>query len=374
MVSGVKAVYSNDYSTITTYAYPKKAGYSYKLTQKTWKNKCPTCGREGTLQFVIGHGCGPEGTLVCGNVEGYFGIGPNKKGCDADFCAVSGKDTLPGSSRKLTPATVTPNSVTTVAESQTQTQYCSLSKAEALTKAQKGLSASSKYKGTLKIPALPNLNLGDLLTIRLDGFEKNSHFVDSITEDIDNETYTIDLLHGRWHFGNKYDGSYVLKNKDGAIINASGNILNAECSTVNVNIGLKDNSTIAKKIRLKGQSLGTVDNIYKWLRVTEGGGTGGWSYLKYGDHRVASENRDMFGPLSATQCWDSKTANCADFSWIMAMMGNGAGKEIGIKRGTYDAGDGSRMGHMWNYSGTKYYDCSSKTKHTIDWQTVEDVK
>ena len=37
--SGVKAIFADDNSTVTTYAYPSKAGYEYKLTKKTWKNQ-----------------------------------------------------------------------------------------------------------------------------------------------------------------------------------------------------------------------------------------------------------------------------------------------------------------------------------------------
>ena len=58
----------------------------------------------------------------------------------------------------------------------------------------------------------------------------------------------------------------------------------------------------------------------------------------------------------------------------MAKLGEGAGKNIGIKKGTYTSTTGKTMGHMWNYSGTKYYDCSSATNKTPDWKNVEKVK
>ena len=51
VLKGVKAVFAKDKKTVTTYAYPSKAGYTYKLTKKTWKNVCPFCG--GTHQQII---------------------------------------------------------------------------------------------------------------------------------------------------------------------------------------------------------------------------------------------------------------------------------------------------------------------------------
>ena len=358
---GVKATFSSDKTTVTTYAYPSKSGAEYKLTKKTWKNVCPFC--KGKLKF------NPKGTA-----EGELTCSK----CDADFCCVTGQDKAVKVRKKLTPATVTPNSATKVAESQTQTQTCNLTKAEALTKAKSMLDTKSTYKGSLTIPILKGINLGDLVNINLEEFpatKSKSLYIDSIKEDIDSQTYTIDLLEGKNHLNAKYEGSYLFKSKNGNIIATnSGNPLNAKCSTVNVNIGLKDNSAISKKIRLKGQKLGTVDKIYKWLRVTNGGGTGGWKYKKWGNHYYKTENAEKFGSKSAEYCWNHKTANCCDFAWIMAKMGEGAGKKIGIKKGTYTGTSGATQGHMWNYSGTKYYDCSNATNRTIDWKKVEKVK
>lgn len=141
-----------------------------------------------------------------------------------------------------------------------------------------------------------------------------------------------------------------------------------------MNIGLKDSSPISKKIKLKGQELGTVAKIYKWLKVKTAGGTGGWKYKKYGNHRVTSESEDKFGAKSAEKCWNSKTANCTDFAWIMAKLGEGAGKKIGVRKGTYTSSTGAKKGHMWNYYKSKYYDCSSSAKTTIDFKKVEKVK
>ena len=359
VLKGVKAQFAKDKSTVTTYAYPSKAGYDYKLTKKTWKNKCPFCG--GTFKFNP-KGVA-EGELTCTK-------------CDADFCCVSGKDKAVKVRKTLTPATVTSNSATKVADSQTQSQKCSLSKAQALTKAKKELNTSSSFKATLEIPILDNLKVGDLCQISFNDMwtEKTQLlFVDSIKEDIDNQTYTLELLQGKNHFGVTYDGEYIFKNKNGAIIGNSSNPLNAKCENVNINIGLKDSSEIGKKIKLKGQELGTVPNIYKWLKVKTAGGTGGWKYKKYGNHIVKSEDKTKFGVKSAQKCWRNKTANCVDFAWIMSKLGEGAGKKIGIRRGTYTQ-NGNTSGHMWNTYNSKNYDCSSATKLTIEFKKVESIK
>ena len=358
VLKGVKAIFAKDKSTVTTFAYPSKAGYTYKLTKKTWKNKCPFCG--GKLKFNPKNTA--EGELTC-------------KKCDADFCCVSGKDKAVKIRKKLTPATVKPNSTTKVASSQTQSQKCSLSKAQALTKAKSLLDTKSSFKSTMKIPIIKNIDCGDICEVNLKGFGKKTLYIDSIKEDIDNQTYTLELIEGKNHLNSKYDGEYITTNKKGAIIaSSSKNPLQAKCSKVNVNIGLKDNSAISKKIKLKGQELGSVAKIYKYLRVNNGGGTGGFKYKKYMNHIVKSESEDKFGAKSAEKCWNSKTANCCDFAWIMAKMGEGAGKKIGIKKGTYKKLNGTTGGHMWNYYGTKNYDCSSATDTTIDFKKVEKVK
>ena len=355
---GVKAIFSKDKKTVTTYAYPSKKGYDYKLTKKTWKNVCPFCGGK----FKFNPKSTDEGELTC-------------QKCDADFCCVSGNDKAAKVRKKLTPATVKPNGTTKVASSQTQSQQCSLSKAQALTKAKSLLNTKSSFKSTMKIPIIKNINCGDICEVNLAGFEKKTLYIDSIKEDIDNQTYTIDLIEGKNHLESKYDGEFITTNKKGSIVSSSSkNPLQAKCSKVNVNIGLKDNSEISKKIKLKGQELGTVAKIYKYLRVSNGGGTGGWKYKKYTNHIVKSESEDKFGAKSAKKCLNTKTANCCDFAWLMAKLGEGAGKKIGIKKGTYKTLSGKDSGHMWNYSGTKNYDCSNASDKTIDMKKVEKVK
>ena len=361
VLKGVKAIFADDKSTVTVWCYPSKGGFDYKLTKKTWKNKCPFCGAK--LKF--NPKSTKEGELTCSK-------------CDADFCGVSGQDKAVKVRKKLTPATVNPNSATKVADSQTKSQYCSLTKAEALAKAKKSLNTKSTYKGSLKIPILKGINVGDLVNVNLKDFKETSKkelYIDSIKEDIDNQTYTLELVEGKNHLDSKYEGSYLFTDKKGRILATnSDNPLQAKCSNVNINIGLKDSSAIGKKIKLKGQKLGTVDKIYKWLKVTNGGGTGGWKYKKYMNHIVKSENENKFGSKSAEKCLKSKTANCCDFAWLMAKLGEGAGKKIGIKKGTFVSASGKQNGHMWNYYGSKYYDCSNAQAKTPDWKNVEKVK
>lgn len=385
-MAGVRAVFSGEGKnrTVTTWAKPKVSGDTKiaggnNIVKKTFYNFCPNCGRWGSLHFVVGHSCGPEGTLVCGDdgESGSHSKTRTRKGCDMDFSCVSGYETSGYKKRKLRPATVTPNSISKVAASQTQSQKCSLSKAEALTKAKEGLKDKSTYKGTLKIPLLQNIRAGDLVGLQLPGFDKGTYYIDSIKEDIDNQTYELALLEGANHLTTKYKGdSYLITDSKGRILNTgSSNPLQAKCSNVNVNIGLKDNTRIGKKIRLKGQELGTVDKIYQWLRIKSGGGRGGWKYVKYMNHYIKSESEKKFGPKSAEKCWKAKKANCTDFAWIMAMMGKGAGKKIGIRCGTYtNPGDKTRSGHMWNYCGVKNYDCSSASTKSIEWMDIEEVK
>ena len=361
--AGVKSTIAKDKLTITVWTYPTKKGYTNKLTKKTYKNKCPVCGKTKTLSLN----------------KKYNNNGVVKCTCGAVYCGVSGYqvNNKKKAAKKLIPATVTSNSVTKIALSQTHSQICGLKKATSLTKAKNELDTTSDYKGTLKIPILPNINLGDLIQVDFAEFPEmkgKTLYINSIKEDIDNQTYTLELLEGTSHYDNKYQGSYIIYNKNGKIIKTSSkNPYKAKCSKVNVNIGLKDSSVIAKEIRLKGQKLGSVKKCYKWLRVKSAGGTGGWKYKSYGNHIVKKEKFNKFGPKSAEKCWKTKTANCCDFAWIFSMLCKGAGKTVGIRKAKYTTLGGASKGHMWNYQGSKTYDCSNNAKISIDLDKVEKV-
>lgn len=361
--AGVKSTIAKDKLSITVWTYPSKKGYTYKLTKKTFKNKCPVCGKSKTLSLN----------------KTYNSNGVVKCTCGAVYCGVSGYqlNNKKKASRKLIPATVTSNTVTKVASSQTQSQICGLKSATALTKAKNLLKTKSTYKGTLKIPILPNIQLGDLIQINFSEIPEmkgKTLYINNIKEDIDNQTYTLELIEGKSHYENAYNGTYIITDKKGKLIkSSSSNPYKAKCSNVNVNIGLKDKSSIAKKIRLKGQELGTVAKCYKWLRVKSAGGTGGWKYKSYGNHIVKSEKYNTFGEKSAAKCWKNKTANCCDFSWIFSMLCKGAGKSVGIRKATYTTLTGETKGHMWNYKGSKTYDCSTTMNISPEMKKIEKV-
>ena len=361
--AGVKSTIAKDKLSITVWTYPSKKGYTYKLTKKTFKNKCPVCGKSKTLSLN----------------KTYNSNGVVKCTCGAVYCGVSGYqlNNKKKASRKLIPATVTSNTVTKVASSQTQSQICGLKSATALTKAKNLLKTKSTYKGTLKIPILPNIQLGDLIQINFSEIPEmkgKTLYINNIKEDIDNQTYTLELIEGKSHYDNAYNGTYIITDKKGKLIkSSSSNPYKAKCSNVNVNIGLKDKSSIAKKIRLKGQELGTVAKCYKWLRVKSAGGTGGWKYKSYGNHIVKSEKYNTFGEKSAAKCWSNKTANCCDFSWIFSMLCKGAGKSVGIRKATYTTLNGETKGHMWNYKGSKTYDCSTTMSISPEMKKIEKV-
>ena len=363
--AGVKSTMAKDKLSITVWAYPTRKGFKNKLTKKTFKNSCPICGKSKGLSLN----------------KSYNSNGVIKCKCGAVYCGVSGYqlNNKKKAAKKLVPATVTSNGTTKVASSYTQSKICGLNRATALAKAKSQLNVRSEYKGTLTIPILPNLNVGDLVQIDFKEFPKmkgKTLYVNNIKEDIDTQTYTLELLEGTSHYDNKYTGKYIIYTKNGKLIKSSSkNPYQAKCSKVNTNIGLKESSEIAKKIKLKGQQLGTVKKCYKWLRVKSAGGTGGWKYKSYGNHIVKKEKYNVFGPKSAEECWNEKIANCCDFAWIFSMLCKGAGKNVGIKKAKYKPlGGGSTKGHMWNYYKTKNYDCSGNALISVDLKKVEKVK
>mgnify|MGYP003421648516 CR=1 FL=1 len=156
------------------------------IAKKTFKNKCPVCGKSKTLSLN----------------KTYNSNGVVKCTCGAVYCGVSGYqlNNKKKASRKLIPATVTSNTVTKVASSQTQSQICGLKSATALTKAKNLLKTKSTYKGTLKIPILPNIQLGDLIQINFSEIPEmkgKTLYINNIKEDIDNQTYTLELIEGK---------------------------------------------------------------------------------------------------------------------------------------------------------------------------------
>ena len=368
VLKGVKQV-SKDDNTITVKTYPSKGGYAYKLTQHTWKNYCPLCKAKGKLTFNP-KGV-PEGEITC-------------SACDADYCGTSGKDKANKVRGKLTPASVTGKKV---AKTSTQGQKCSLSKAESKKKAQSMINTGTTYAGKLEIPAFLEVKVDDLLSLNFKGYDDGQRFkdinkktltVESMSLDIDNQKLTCDLVKGSQVLGTPYDGDYLITNKKGAIVatnRSKKNPLKGKPSSINPNIGgFNEQSTTIKKIMLKGKELGSVNNIYKYLKVKSAGGTGGFKYKYYIGHKVKSEKETEFGKKSAEKCWTSKTYNCVDASWLFYIMCKGANHKVDIIKAEYTGLDGQKRGHMYNKYKGKTYDVSQNMRTEVDGSKIVVVK
>ena len=381
VLKGQKAIYSKDKKTITTVAYPKKPGYAYKPQKKTWKNYCPLCKKEGTLTFNPKKA--PEAELTCGNGHPpHYG-----GGCDADYCCVSGLDTHAGKAwGKLKPATEQPTTKTKtkVASSKTQTQKCNLSKAEAKKKAKSILHTGTSFKGKLEVPGDLNITVNDLLSLdfkdwdKFDRTKNKTLFVDTCSLDIDNNLLSLDLLEGTQTLGNEYDGDYIITNQNGKIVatnRSKKNPFKGKPTSINPSIGgIKEQNGVIKKIMLKGQELGTVSKIYKYLKVKEAGGTAGFKYKYYIGHKVESEKEEEFGAKSAEKCWSKKIYNCVDASWLFYIMCKGAGKNVDIIKAEYEGLDGVKRSHMYNKNKGKTYDVSQNLKQEVDGTKIVTVK
>lgn len=380
VLKGQKAIYSKDKKTITTVAYPKKPGYAYKPQKKTWKNYCPLCKKEGTLTFNPKKA--PEAELTCGNGHPpHYG-----GGCDADYCCVSGLDTHAGKAwGKLKPATEQPTTKTKtkVASSKTQSQKCNLSKAEAKKKAKSILNTGTSFKGKLEVPGDLDITVNDLLSLdfkdwdKFDRTKNKTLFVDTCSLDIDNNLLSLDLLEGTQTLGNEYDGDYIITN-NGKIVatnRSKKNPFKGKPTSINPSIGgIKEQNGVIKKIMLKGQELGTVSKIYKYLKVKEAGGTAGFRYKYYIGHKVSSEKETELGKKSAEKCWTKKTYNCVDASWLFYLMCKGAGKEVDIIKAEYEGLDGVKRSHMYNKYKGKTYDVSQNLKQEVDGTKIVTVK
>lgn len=124
--------------TITATGYPTCAccggKTTYKKYTRTYLDKCPICGRTGTLVYNPKNVS--DGEITCGNTGPYCKTGGTKngqtlsrgsvRGCDADYCVYDGGD-KGGYSRckkyKLTPAEATTNTTTTRTVTETAGEY-----------------------------------------------------------------------------------------------------------------------------------------------------------------------------------------------------------------------------------------------------------
>ena len=369
VLKGVKQL-SKDKNTITVKTYPSKKGFEYKLSKHTWKNYCPLCKSKGTLTFNPKKT--PEGEITCD---------PKLGGCDADYCGTSGQDKAKKVRGKLKPATVTGTG--NIAATETQSQKCNLSKAESKTKAQSLINTGTEYAGKLEIPAYLNVKVDDLLTLNFNGYDDGQRFkdinnktltVESVSLDIDSQKLSIDLNKGSSVLGDPYEGDYIITNKKGAIVATNrnkNNPLKGKPTSIHPKIGgFNEQSTIIKKIMLKGKELGTVAKIYKYLKVKSAGGTGGFKYKYYIGHKVKSENETVFGKKSAEKCWTSKTYNCVDASWLFYIMCKGANKKVDIIKAEYTGLDGEKRYHMYNKYKGKTYDVSQNMKTEVDGSKI----
>ena len=368
VLKGVKQV-SKDNNTITVKTYPSKKGYEYKLTKHTWKNYCPLCKSKGTLTFNPKKT--PEGEITCSK-------------CDADYCGTSGKDKATKVRGKLTPASSTGSKV---AKTETQSQKCSLSKAESKIKAKSLINTGTEYAGKLEIPAYMKVKVDDLLSLNFKGFDDGKRFkdinnktltVESASLDVDSQKLSLTLNKGTNILGDPYDGDYIVTNKKGAIVATNrnkSNPLKAKPTSINPNIGgFNEQSTIIKKIMLKGQELGSIQNIYKYLKVKSAGGTGGFKYKYYIGHKVKSEKETELGKKSAEKCWTSKVYNCVDASWLFYIMAKGANKKVDIIKAEYTGLDGVKRSHMYNRYKGKTYDVSQNMRQEVDGSKIVVVK
>jgi len=365
VLKGVKQV-SKDNNTITVKTYPSKKGYEYKLTKHTWKNYCPLCKSKGTLTFNPKKT--PEGEITCSK-------------CDADYCGTSGQDKAKKVRAKLKPATVTGSKTTAATE--TQSQKCNLSKAESKTKAKSLINTGTEYAGKLEIPAYLQVKVDDLLSLNFKGYDDGQRFkdinnktltVESVSLDIDSQTLSIDLKKGSSVLGDPYEGDYIITNKKGAIVATNrnkNNPLKGKPTSIHPKIGgFNEQSTIIKKIMLKGKELGSVAKIYKYLKVKSAGGTGGFKYKYYIGHKVKSEKETSLGKKSAEKCWTSKTYNCVDASWLFYIMCKGANKKVDIIKAEYTGLDGEKRYHMYNKYKGKTYDVSQNMRDEVDGSKI----
>lgn len=358
VLKGVKGKVNKDY--IETWAYPSKSGYGYKLTHKVWKNYCPLCKASGKLKFNPKKVA--EGEITC-------------EACDADYCAVSGKDKATKVRGKLKPSTTSKSSSsnTKSASTSVQKQKCDLSKAEAKSKGNKLLSTTPSKTYNIDIPLISGLNVGDYININnVDGFSNGNYYINSIKEDLSNGVLSLSLLKGKFHYGMSYNSEYIVTNPNGSVVaSSSKNPYKAKSSYVNKGIGVKANSSIEKKIMLKGKELGSIKKIYKYLLS----GVGKFKYKYYLGHYYKGKSENVVCTKSLKKCWSNKFFNCVDGAWIFMLMCKGAGVKMSIVKTQFTYLNGKKASHMYNkYIKTgKYYDVTNTSNVTPSMKKIEKV-
>jgi hypothetical protein len=325
VLAGVK--WSVDTTSITITCYPKRTDngkYPFKKDKpytRTWKSYCPRCKRKGTLTG-IGQGKGEFG------LEG--GVRCNANACDADYCGVSGLDTINNTTRvRLTIGSSS-------SDSSTSQKLSNLKKKQDKVKELKeeyNQNKLPKKNMILKLPYLPNFKDGYCHQLSPPLVNKDLIiFVESV--DISKEGITSTINDKLEPPGEEYQFQKKNDNK------STPNNYNAS-------------SEIEKKIMAVGENLkkstdtATIKNIYNWLKSR---GKGGFRYSYYYDWPGGDLTK--LNKTALAKRWKMKSGNCVFFAWAFYVMCKGAGIK-GVKIIHNSAG------HLYNtYKGSKY-DCSN---------------
>ena len=190
---------------------------------------------------------------------------------------------------------------------------------------------------------LPKLKPEQYCELQLPKFKDNrqsQYWIDSVKINIDNQTMTAELLESMPIPSQEYTSQ------------DSSNV-----TSTNSNIAIKADTAIERTIMLKGKELGSIDKIYKWLKVH---GAGGFSYVFYYNHWKNKGSCYSKDTTAMKTCWSQKKANCTDFAWIFYIMCLGIGVKVRIIHGTALFGS-TTYGHLWNTYNGKIYDCSSSS-------------
>jgi len=200
--------------------------------------------------------------------------------------------------------------------------------------------SKSKYKGSITLPMLPKLKAEQYCQLDLEKYKNNRqsrYWINSVKVDISNQTMTAELLESMPKPSQEYKANDNVKSVNGAV-------------------GVKADSLFEKMAIITARGLGSVDQIFKWLRV---GGTEGWQYSFYYNHWKNKGSAFTKDVLAMNECWNYRQANCTDFAWIFYIMCLGIGVKVNIIHGTARFGS-KTYGHLWNTYNGKRYDCSSR--------------
>jgi len=318
--------------TITIKCYPKQLrgrAKKYQLYKTTWSRTCPTCKTKNILQgFGQGKGeFGVEGGVKCPK-------------CDADFCGVSGYDTISSKSTRQLKLVNNKNSC-----SNTSSSSSTSDKKQKINEAKIKFKEDSKPKESFSISVEPNPLLKPCSYVYIN--IENGGVIPSYPYFIQ----TVDI-------SDDSDASLTLSNyvptPDSAYsppssTSSSGSGENKSTS--------KASDSVQQELMDKGASLGSFSKIKSYIRKN---GTLGMKYDFYYNH-IKGEDPFKWGKASAQYCMKVKRFNCVDSSWIFWAMCKGAGIKINIISGNVTVSSGATYGHFWNEYNGKRHDISVTT-------------